>query len=292
MKTNCINATNEYRAEVVLVTPGMAAEWLATSEGNPRWKNNPNRSDKTPKLADERRVKSLANDIQRGDWAPGTNGVGFNVEGHLVEGHHRLNAIVKSGVAVPLVVVYGISKEAELHIDDNKIRTEIQRTGLSCYILGAVSIHKAILEGYSSPRNVSTTTEEKLRVVDLHPNIYVADRLANAGRKGGLRCASGTHAFMCALEFGLSESKVQHFVECVNTGFIDSPQERAAIICRNYLMNKRPEPIRVSSVIQCALYDFSTGNPRTRAYKNVRGKFFDMNLARGNKLYSSLFGDN
>lgn len=282
---NKINCPSEYSAEVVVVSPRTAAKWLATSEGNPRWSNQ------SDKIADDRRVKSIAEDIERGDWAPGTNGIGFDTEGHLVEGHHRLSSIIRSGISVPCVVVYGITNEAKLHIDDNKTRTERQRTGIDGYVLGAAAIHKAVVNGYSSPRSIYISTEEKLRLIDLHPSIHEANRLARHGRRGGLRCASGVHAFMCALENGVSQSKISRFVDCVNTGFVDDVGERAAIVCRNYLANKRLEPVKISSVVQCALYDFVIGKPRTKPYANVRGKYFDMNVACGNKLYTSLFGD-
>ena len=43
----------------ILITPKMAADWLASSPGNPRWKNG--------KLYDKSKAEAIARDIRNGN---------------------------------------------------------------------------------------------------------------------------------------------------------------------------------------------------------------------------------
>lgn len=103
------------------------------------------------------------------------------------------------------------------------------------------------------------------------------------------------HAYNCAIEYGISNTVLENFSRCINTGFIEGPEQSAAIVFRNYLLNGTGNDIasrvRESRVAQAALYDFANQRPRRVKYTNVSGKFFDMNVARGNKLYTSFLGD-
>jgi hypothetical protein len=82
---------------IMQINPTMAQRWL-----NER--NNHNR-----KLY-ESTVESYARDMKRGLWALNNQGIGFDEEGNLLDGQHRLMAIVWSGVTVPMVVVKGLPK--------------------------------------------------------------------------------------------------------------------------------------------------------------------------------------
>ena len=276
-----------YTAEVIIVTPSQAAQWLATSLGNPRWKGG-------NKLYDEKKAAKIANDISNGDWHPGSNSISFGEEGNLLEGHHRLAAIIKAGIAVPCVVVRGISKAGELHIDDNDRRTERQRTGYSTNLLSAANVHNAMIKSLARPKYAVVSTELKLRWVDLHPAVFEAARLVdNTGTTPYLmKNGPGCHAYMCAIEAGVSNTKLKRFLKCVNSGFIDGPYESAAIVVRNFLLGRERSVTTtlMSSIIQCGIYDFCNGTPRRKAYTNVRPKYFDINVARGNPLYISFLG--
>lgn len=86
-----------------LVTPEIAAEWLKLNGNNRR--------------VDGRRVAFLAQQILDGNWALTHQGIAFWDDGTLADGQHRLMAIVKSGVAVKMLVTRGIAKPAIHAID-------------------------------------------------------------------------------------------------------------------------------------------------------------------------------
>lgn len=103
-------------AKFVLVTPAMAQEMIRINLTNRRlrrwW------------------VSALASAIKRGEYVCTHQGVAISVSGVLLDGQHRLEAIIESGVAVEMLVVTGIPDEAFGVIDCGIKRTVSDLTGL------------------------------------------------------------------------------------------------------------------------------------------------------------------
>ena len=81
---------------VVLVTPELAAEWLAT-------RNTHNRKIRT------QRVALLAEDMTRGSWVFDAMPLRFATDDTLLDGQHRLAAVVRSGLPQHFLVVSGLN---------------------------------------------------------------------------------------------------------------------------------------------------------------------------------------
>jgi len=64
-------------------------------------------------------VAKLADDISSGRWHVNGSSIVFNGDGTLLDGQHRLAAIVQAGVPIDMVVVRGVSKAAMPTIDAN-----------------------------------------------------------------------------------------------------------------------------------------------------------------------------
>jgi hypothetical protein len=104
-------------ARVMQITPGLASEMLATSSGNRKirqwW------------------VKWLASAISRNEMRVTSQGIGFDVTGSLRDGHHRLEAVVASGLPIETVVVYGMRIDAYRVIDIGVKRSVADRINTS-----------------------------------------------------------------------------------------------------------------------------------------------------------------
>jgi hypothetical protein len=87
----------------ILVTPSLAKEWLS--------QNTNNRPLNTPHVA------RLAKKMADGEWLFTHQGIAFDVLGRLVDGQHRLQAIVKAGATVPMLVTTGVDTHSFEHID-------------------------------------------------------------------------------------------------------------------------------------------------------------------------------
>jgi hypothetical protein len=81
------------------VDPGLAAHWLQNN-----FVNRPISQDT---------VNAYARDMVNGVWIPTHQGIAFNDRDHLIDGQHRLSAIVKSGVTVGVMVTFGLSSKIE-----------------------------------------------------------------------------------------------------------------------------------------------------------------------------------
>lgn len=62
-------------------------------------------------------VKTLAGVIKRGEWQLTHQGIAFDTDGILIDGQHRLAAIVMSGQTVPVSVTTGLERKAFGAID-------------------------------------------------------------------------------------------------------------------------------------------------------------------------------
>lgn len=96
------------RTQKVVITAVQASNWLS--------KNTDNRS------LSEKTVLFLTRQIQKGKWKMTTDSIGFDSNGKLINGQHRLHAIVRANKDVEALVTYGLDPEAFNVIDTGKIR--------------------------------------------------------------------------------------------------------------------------------------------------------------------------
>jgi len=97
-----------YGMETVRVTPEIAQHWLTFNVSN-------------RKLRQEN-LSRLQLDMERGDWRQQGDPIRFAF-GKLLDGQHRLTAIVLSGQTIPMLVVHGIDPETQANMDTGRSRT-------------------------------------------------------------------------------------------------------------------------------------------------------------------------
>ena len=76
-------------------------------------------------------VSGLANMMKRGEWITTHQGVAFDESGKLIDGQHRLEAIVEAEMTIPMLVVTGVSNQAYKVLDNGIKRTLSDLTGLT-----------------------------------------------------------------------------------------------------------------------------------------------------------------
>jgi hypothetical protein len=80
------------------ITPAMATSYLEKNVSN--------------RVVRKGTVAADARDMKLGNWVPTHQGIGFNDRGELIDGQHRLCAIVSSGVTIRTLVTRGIPAES------------------------------------------------------------------------------------------------------------------------------------------------------------------------------------
>lgn len=102
---------NDYgvKTETLYITPDVAAEML---------KNNPSN-----RPISSSAVKRYAREMRNEKWVFNGEPIIISDEGTLIDGQHRLNAIIDSGTTQMMVVITGIEKKAFTTIDIGKKRS-------------------------------------------------------------------------------------------------------------------------------------------------------------------------
>jgi len=92
------------------VTPEMAKDWQS-------------RGVERERKIRHHRVESLKADMNAGRFVPSPNGLAFDSDGNRIDGQHRLEAIIQSGVGQLLLVTRGLKPEWREVIDSGLVRS-------------------------------------------------------------------------------------------------------------------------------------------------------------------------
>lgn len=101
-------ADSKIRSEIVTVTPTMAAGYLGTMRRN--------------RSLTARRVARFAEDMKAGRWTVNGQGIIFDSDGRLIDGQHRLQAVIHADVDVTMLVTRGVPPKAWDTLDDMRAR--------------------------------------------------------------------------------------------------------------------------------------------------------------------------
>jgi hypothetical protein len=153
----------------VLITPEMAREWLTRDVVN------------RPLIP--RNVEAIAFDMRSGRWVLTHQSIAFNRDGLLVDGQHRLHAVVAAGVAVPMRVTYCVEFGFEAPIDTGCMRRAHHVLGIPSRAV-AVCNALVLLETGSVARStagrVSETYARHGRGIDWALDTFPQQRLLTA----------------------------------------------------------------------------------------------------------------
>lgn len=101
--------TNGVRARMVTLTPKLAAQLLQ--------KNTHNRSVSHP------RVRQYAADMRKGQWAFNGEAIKVSADGQVLDGQHRLLAVIDADRAIETVLITGLPNAAQETMDQGRART-------------------------------------------------------------------------------------------------------------------------------------------------------------------------
>ena len=149
-------------ASVIDVDPATATRWLA--------RNEKNRHVRKPM------VSAYARDMAAGDWQFTGEAIKFDRDGNLIDGQHRLNAVVRSGATVRMLVVRDLAPEAQSVLDTGAKRSASDALSLTGHAhshgLAAVT-RMCILLDRGAEHGV-VTHSEIASYIDAHPDLPAA----------------------------------------------------------------------------------------------------------------------
>ena len=206
-------ATNTQPKTVIQsINPTLAAKYLGKMPFNRR-------------LA-RKHVSALVEAIRLGDWRFNGDPIRFNKPGELIDGQHRLNAIIESGATIDFLLVTELDEEAIETVDTGNRRAfsnylEMRDERYPNTLAPAVRFfanweqNGSFSDAWGAPKR---SISELSKVLDMNPGIrdsmVVLARMSHKGRLG-LRAAFGTLHYIFA---GIDKDDAELFFDKLTTG--------------------------------------------------------------------------
>ena len=127
-----------------------------------------------------RHMKRLRSSMLAGEWWMNGETIIFGADGSLLNGQHRLTAVIESGVEIDVLVVRGIDREAFRTLDGGRIRTtgevltmdgEKNGNSIAAAVQSLVSFIDCGGNLFDGNRGRKATAILASRVLEAHPNI-------------------------------------------------------------------------------------------------------------------------
>lgn len=167
--TELDSPSGQLRITVETITPDMAAAYLATNANNRRMR---------PRL-----VEILKRDILADNYTFTHQGIAFDEADTLIDGQHRLTAIIASGKPVPMLVFRGLRRTTQEVIDLGQARSiaetlqimdGVKNATHTCAYINAIAWYYTVGKGF----RVSLT--QSRQILDLWPEIHTMVDIKNS----------------------------------------------------------------------------------------------------------------
>lgn len=151
-------------SKVEMVSPRTAKNWLESQGYN--------------RALSKDRVTRYASAIKRQEWRSNGESIKFDANGQLMDGQHRLAAIVEANCPVPLLVVRGIDRAAFSTIDNGqkrslaqvlKMRGELYSTNLAALVNQMFMYAEG--RDFRSRTHYMPTFEQAVQFLDANPEL-------------------------------------------------------------------------------------------------------------------------
>ena len=211
--------------EIITVTPEMAQEWL---------KHNPN--NRNIRYAT---VKSYALQMIAGDWDITGQAISFDTEGKLIDGQHRLSAVILAKKPVKMLVATGLRRTFNYDNGRQRQATDAiyMATGkrFTRSAISAASLAIRITEQRAKKDRISV--DEQYRWLMKHEDSIKKLGITSTNNKM-VATAPIILAMITAYESGISAEQIIGWREVIGTGIYDLPYQETAVRFKNWWYQK------------------------------------------------------
>lgn len=244
------------KSQVLDISPELARAWLEANTFNRKV---------SPEI-----VNKYASDMEQGTWRLNHQGIAFDDEGVLVDGQHRLMAIVKSGVTIKAMVTWGSSR---VGVDELRVRSTadvIKFGGLSDWIDSKkIPIAKQMIELFiRGNRARSYSTTDIVNFCERNKDaILFTSSLFNSNKKG--ISAAAVKATIATAYYHFPEKVLSDFVGILYSGILINENQNSAIRARDMIMSGEfggggADRIRTAKRLSRAIVAFNSQTPISR----------------------------
>jgi len=236
-KAPVVGDVSGVRVEKWTVTPELALKWLETNDNN--------------RPVSQARVQQLAKDMTDGVFELTHQGIAFDSAGLLIDGQHRLWAVVESKKTVEMFVGFGLDRSEVVHyIDDGRPRSMTDKLGYGGIDTNKrrVSVVRTMLLHYRTQHFAGRSVEPgtytwhnkhgRVRATafaEFHELVRPAVDFALDG------CGGKAHACVAAAVgsawYTQNHDRLAEFQQMLASGEISSKNDNSIIRLRDFLMN-------------------------------------------------------
>lgn len=193
----------------LIITPSVAQDFLARNTTNRPLRQG--------------LVSTYAADMLKGNWQHNGETIKTSVTGNLLDGQHRLHAIIKANIPVKMLVVTSLPEDSFRTIDTGMRRTAGQILGLSgkhnAAIQASIGRWLVFLEskGTANICRTAVTTQQIFDTLERHPlAAHFASRHSEKGIRSLLASATGAVMVLAAEKYG--QDVVDSFLDQFSLG--------------------------------------------------------------------------
>lgn len=152
-------------SKIEKITPAKAQKWLEKNQNN--------------RPISDAKVAEWQSAMERGEWQLTHQGIALDPTDNIVDGQHRLWAIVYSGKTVQMMVTYNAPPETKSVVDVGRKRTAADvlamqgEVGVHA-IAGSLRILDAYWRGFDIQRKKPMSHEQMLHLLELNPDVRQA----------------------------------------------------------------------------------------------------------------------
>ena len=269
---DCIPVKQDLTISYELITPEIASKMLEKNDSN--------------RFLNMTVVNKYTEDMKNGEWFQNGEAIQIDENGNLLNGQHRLMAIIKSGCSFYFVVVRNIKKEDSKVFDRGRARS----VGDILFMNGCdkrISQNAPAIARvyYNLEKNILSPSDMQIkRFID--ENIVDLSRIIELTQTGqgvvNVRSSYVRYSLFCALKSGENLGRIKDFIDIFRTGIPkDADKDSSAIILRNDFAsgkiavrggrNRKTACI----CIENAIHDFCIFKRRIKTYSNSNERKYD-----------------
>ncbi|MCI1868522.1 hypothetical protein [Bifidobacterium crudilactis] len=170
------NTQTGLNVQAVQLTPKMANELLA--------RNTHNRN------VSQARVDVWTEAMKRGEWRMNGEAIKISGDGTILDGQHRLYAVVKSGVTIPILIITGLPRQSQETMDTGKsrkladvltLRGEKNTALLAAVVTGLARYERwGVQAAFLSTNSYPVTNGQALAWLEDHPDVHDSVNVARS----------------------------------------------------------------------------------------------------------------
>jgi len=222
-----------YEAKRLLVTPETASQWLKLNEAN-----RPLRSGAVQKMAD---------DIADGLWLE-TNPqpLIFDTSGALIDGQHRLSALVRANRPLWFLVVTNVPRHTQLVIDDHLIRSVADFARWEMPGHKVSRIHVATARAMISGLSQQTSKRSRTVIYKFLRDHFGAIEFATGIFARQIPYVSGaiTFAIFARASYTADHDRLRRFAQVLDDGMPHGESESAAVVIHRFIAERQGQKNR------------------------------------------------